>query len=544
MPTTTLLEGILDQSVFSRRHKLLLVGTLVLIYAFSVFPHLGGPFIYDDGEARFSVAVREMRAKNDWLLPSFHGLPISKPPLAFWFMRLSTLAFGEKEYAFRLPSALFGLGGILLTFSWGSQAFSPRTGLLAGLLLATSFQYFWLSRKAQLDMPYAFFITLALIAFSLAVQKGHPRLLLAAGASMALATMTKGLGGVLLPMAVIGLFVFFKKAWHLLARWEALMAFLLFALLTIPYYALLGRSFVASFFLRDHLERFLTGVDVVRPFYWYLGLFPIVFFPWSLCLPLAFSFLREKKVREELSFPLIWFVAWFLLISASAGKQQHYLLPLLPPLALITARAIEQTLSADPPSRGLQVSLSAVAAGVALAALGYGIFLERQGALDVRAFVAFAFLVGMSGAVLFFLRRTGPGRSLFGVLGLSVLTFFILAVFGLPPLERAKSVEPIVQEIRLIVGGHPLVAYGKAYIPTPRVTYYLNLPEPIIRFTSEEALERFLALRQDEYLITTPGVFEGLGEGNRSRLGRLAGRIKHPYHRYVLFAPDTDSTTP
>lgn len=526
------------RGTFSHKETLLLPGVLILIYAFSVFPHLGGPFIYDDGEARFSVAVREMGAKHDWLLPRFHGLPIQKPPFAFWFMRLSTLAFGEKEFAFRLPSTLFGLGGVLLTSFWGSQAFSPRTGLFAGLILTTSFQYFWLSRKAQLDMPYTFFITLALIAFSLALQKGHPQLLLAMGASMALATMIKGLGGILLPMTAIGSFVLFKGAWRILVRWETFLAFLLFAFLTIPYYTLLGGSFLASFLLRDHLKRFLHGVDVVRPFYWYLGLLPVAFFPWSLCLPFAFSALRLKKVREELLLPLIWFSVGFLLISASAGKQQHYLLPFLPPLALITARVLEQTLLANPPSKGLQASLSAVAASVALMALGYAIALGRQGVLDVRALAALTFLIGASGVALFFLRRAGPERSLFGILGLSALTFFILAAFGLPPLERAKSVEPIVQELRSIVDGHPLVAYGKTYIPTPRVTYYLNLSRPIVRFPGEEALERFLAHRKDEYLITTPDALEGLQERNRRRLGRLAGQIEHPHHRYVLFAPE------
>ncbi len=529
-------EGILSQGICSRRQWLIFLGALTLIYAFCTLLHLGGPFIYDDGEAWYSVAVREMGAENNWSLPRFQGLPISKPPLAFWLMRLSTLVFGESELTFRLPSALFGLGGVLLTFAWGSQLFHLRTGLLAGLILTTSFQYFWLSRKAQLDMPYTFFIVAALIAFSLAVQKGRPRLLLSTGAFMALAAMIKGLGGVLLPVAVITPFVLFRRAWRILVRWEALGAFLLFAALTIPYYALLDRSFVASFFLRDHLERFLTGVDVVRPFYWYLGVLPNAFFPWSLCLPLAFSFLRSKKAEEELSFPLFWFSAWFLIISASAGKQEHYFLPLLPPLALVTARALERSAEAAR-SPGLRLTLMAVALEVPLAVLGYAIFLGRQGALDMRTFAAFALLIGTSGAVLFSLRRAGPERSLFSILGLSVLTFFILAVFGLPPLERAKSVEPVVEEIRSVVGGHPLVAFGHTYIPTPRVTYYLNPPKPIIRYTTEEALERFLARRQDEYLIMTPDMLEGLREENRSRLGRLAGRIEHPHHRYILFAP-------
>ncbi|NES11909.1 hypothetical protein G3O07_22735 [Pseudomonas laurentiana] len=97
--------------------------------------------------------------------------------------------------------------------------------------------------------------------------------------------------------------------------------------------------------------RMVQSFAHARPWWWYLPILPILLLPWSLWLPLwrGLPGLRAHAGAAE-RFCLAWFVPGLLAFSAISGKQVHYLLPLLPALILLGARALEAR--ADTPSPG------------------------------------------------------------------------------------------------------------------------------------------------------------------------------------------------
>ena len=115
---------------------------------------LGDRNIWIPLEARYALVAREMLETGQWILPHLAGAVYAdKPPLLFWSIALiSALGPGVTEWTARLPTALAAVGVCFVTWRLGVRLFSPTTGLLAALVLATSGGFFWSGRQALPDM--------------------------------------------------------------------------------------------------------------------------------------------------------------------------------------------------------------------------------------------------------------------------------------------------------------------------------------------------------------------------------------------------------
>src|SRR5579871_1354946 len=101
--------------------------------------NLGAPGLWDIDEGHNAEAAREMLVTGDWLVPTFNfQLRSDKPALLYWLQLGAYRLFGVNEFAARLPSAVAGMLTILLTYELGRRLFRASTGLLAGLVLASS----------------------------------------------------------------------------------------------------------------------------------------------------------------------------------------------------------------------------------------------------------------------------------------------------------------------------------------------------------------------------------------------------------------------
>ncbi len=97
-----------------------------------------GPF-QDPDEGMHGSIARGIIGRGDWVTPRFDGLRVlEKPPLYHWLTALTYLLFGYSEWGARLWSILGAVGTVLFTAVLGREALGPRTGLLAGLICATS----------------------------------------------------------------------------------------------------------------------------------------------------------------------------------------------------------------------------------------------------------------------------------------------------------------------------------------------------------------------------------------------------------------------
>jgi 4-amino-4-deoxy-L-arabinose transferase-like glycosyltransferase len=104
-----------------------------------------------------------MFTKGEWIVPMVNGdLYTDKPILYFWLVLIASKVAGAvNEWTVRLPAACGGMGFVLTTYFFARDFFSPRIGLLAAVMLATSARVIWEARWAHIDALFCFFFLLS-----------------------------------------------------------------------------------------------------------------------------------------------------------------------------------------------------------------------------------------------------------------------------------------------------------------------------------------------------------------------------------------------
>lgn len=344
------------------RHVLI----LGLVCFLTFFAGLGRGAIGDSDEAFYAEAAREMVASGDWLTPYYnYELRFQKPILFYWLVSMAYEAAGVGEAAARIPSALAGFGLAILTYLAGRRWFDAATGFFAATVVATSFGYFSIGRLSLPDLPLAFFIAAA--TWGLIEGIGSPiatattsatrrRFWLAfAGIMMGLGLLTKGPVGVALPvLAVLPVWWKERRGTENTARFPGVFDLALVVglvmLVAAPWFVAMaqhhGLAYVHRFFIGENLERFATDrYNEPRPVWFYVPIVLGGLMPWSpfilLWLPTWHRvFKRERMVTRAEWRAILWAAIPFIFYSASIGKQPRYILPMLPPMALLLARTV------------------------------------------------------------------------------------------------------------------------------------------------------------------------------------------------------------
>lgn len=190
--------------------------------------------LWDQDEGYFATTAAEMYARNDLIVPTFNGKLFGhKPPLMYWGMMAGYRLFGVNELGARFFSAVFGLATALVTWQLGRRLFNDTTGLLAGVIMASSMMFSVVARAATPDSHLTFFAALAFLLWSrdeFPLPHEGPavgirwRTWLAAYVAMAFGVLTKGPIGIFFPMAVIGMYMLCRTNRRELpataSRWE------------------------------------------------------------------------------------------------------------------------------------------------------------------------------------------------------------------------------------------------------------------------------------------------------------------------------------
>jgi 4-amino-4-deoxy-L-arabinose transferase-like glycosyltransferase len=329
-------------------------------------------------EGRYAEIAREMWVSGDWVTPRYNGLKyFEKPPFHLWATALAYQAFGLGEWQARLWVALSGAGATLLTALAAWRWWGPRVAGLAGLVLLAAPLWNVASHFNSLDMSVCGALT-AVLAATLLAQ--HPqadaaarrRWMLFAWAAMGVAVLTKGLIGIVLPGLALIVYSLWARDMRIWRRLHALHGMLLLLLVTVPWFWLVARrnpEFLNFFFVHEHFERYTSGVHQRdAPFWYFVPQLLGGFLPWLGLWPgIAAQALRDASAPGLRPNVLLaaWALAIFVFFSASASKLPGYILPVLPALAMLAARALDD-LSARAWSRYL---LCALVGALALAAL-------------------------------------------------------------------------------------------------------------------------------------------------------------------------------
>lgn len=299
-------------------------------------------------EGRYSEIPREMLERGDFITPTLNYVKyFEKPPLLYWLNSLSFAIFGQNEFAARFPCALAGLLTLLFTYWLGRELLGRRVGVIAAVIVGTSAGFIAQARINLTDMPLTFCMTLCLGSFILAVRdKGERKSLyyhlFYIGA--ALAVLAKGLIGILFPGAIVFLFLLLRNRWSLLREMRLLTGIPLFFLVVAPWFILVSvknPEFARFFFIHEHFERFLTKVHGrYQPFWYFIPILLGIMLPWSLYIPTALRKVwaeRKSEGGDILSWLAIWGLFIFIFFSKSNSKLIPYILPVVPPLAILVA---------------------------------------------------------------------------------------------------------------------------------------------------------------------------------------------------------------
>lgn len=326
-----------------------------LLAAAVVLAFLGGlgavPLLEPD-EGRYAEIPREMLARGDFVTPHLNGVPyLEKPPLYYWLSAGALAVFHRPEVASRIAGAVLGLAGLALAYALGRSMGGRRAGLYAALILGTAPLYLALARVAIIDMAVTFFLSASLTCFWLAQVRDADRaarwLWYGAFAAAALATLAKGLIGVLIPGAVVFLFLLLTRRWSVLARVPWLGGLFLFFAIAVPWHVLAARripGFLEFYFIHEHLLRYATpAAERQEPFWYFVPVLLLGLLPWSGFLPAVARLFRRGTLRQgpEVAFLAVWAGFIVLFFSASQSKLIPYVLPACPPLAVLVALSLE-----------------------------------------------------------------------------------------------------------------------------------------------------------------------------------------------------------
>jgi 4-amino-4-deoxy-L-arabinose transferase-like glycosyltransferase len=329
--------------------------TLVVLSSLTFGAGLDRPVISDADEAYYAEAAREMVESGDWLTPHYNYVDRwEKPALYYWLTAALYEVAGPGEGVARLWSAASGVGLVLLTFAAGRRLTGrDEAGWLAAAMVATSFGYFALARMALPDLPLACAVTAGVWAALRAGDTVAPRARrcwwLLAGAAAGVGFLTKGPVALAVPGVVLLPLWWLERRTIRLGWGDTLAAGAVAAAIGLPWYvamaAVHGLGYLESFFLSDNLARFATDrFNDPRPFWFYVPVVLGGLVPWTaflLLMPAPSRLIGRgvRLAREEWRL-LLWTVMPLLLFTASIGKQPRYILPVLPPLAILLARAL------------------------------------------------------------------------------------------------------------------------------------------------------------------------------------------------------------
>ena len=442
---------------------------LLIAIALIWFANLEYRTLIKPDEGRYAEIPREMVVSGDWVTPRLNELKyFEKPPLQYWATATAYTLFGEHQWTSRLWAGLTGFAGILLVWFAGLRLLGREAAGYAALLLSSSLLYVLMGHINTLDMGVTFFLTLGIVGLLLgqaqADRKKQRNWMMLAWAGLALAVLSKGLMGLVLPGAALFIYCVVQRDFGVLKRMHWLPGLAVFFVITVPWFVLVMQAnpeFFERFFIYEHYTRFTTKTHGrYQPWYYFIPILLAGALPWTvLMFDSMFRSVMERgrgrslpdKTFNTERFLLIWAVFIYVFFSVSGSKLPSYLLPMFPALALLMGKRIAEM-------RG-RVLLWQVAPAIPVAllllglALNVGKFADTPNQAELYphygpwlVVAALVSLAGLLAGMLLLWREKKPVAVM--VLALSALLSAQIGLSGYETVARERSAKHIAEAIR------------------------------------------------------------------------------------------------
>jgi 4-amino-4-deoxy-L-arabinose transferase-like glycosyltransferase len=327
-------------------------------------------------ETRYLAVAWEMRTTGEFLVPHLNGdLYSQKPPLLFWLINAGWLVTGVHAWTARAMTLACSLATLALVARLTRRVTGSESAARTSALLLLGMMYF--ATFANAIMFDVLLATCGLIALHGIVDLAEDRRrgIVLTGLGIGLGILAKG------PVMLldIGFAAVLAPWWNRgIARGNAryfgalALSVLLGAAIAlawaIPAAIHGGPEYSHAIFLSQTFDR-IQGVKTgthAQPFWWYVVWLPVMLLPWPLVLRGRFEAMKALLQERGARLALAWVLPAVVVFSLIGGKQAHYLLPLLPGVALLFAVALDRG------GFGVRVRLASlllIAAGLVLAFL-------------------------------------------------------------------------------------------------------------------------------------------------------------------------------
>jgi len=530
-------------------NQALVLLALLALSGLLFFLGLGDMGLTDRDEGRNAEAGREMFESGDRLTPTFnYELRVAKPVFLYWLMDLSYRLFGVNEFAARFPSALFGVALIVLQYFFLAYVRDQQIALFGALMLLLNVEILALGRMALTDSVLIFFTTASLYGFWLGVHEEGParRWIWVFYIGMALATLTKGPVGFVVPLIAASLYLTWARRWQ--NYWRnglPLAGALVFLLLALPWYIAMfmvhGETY-ASGAKANTIGRFLNPMEGHHfTIFFYIPVLFLGFFPWSGFLPITlYQTLRDwYQVRRSAHqpdpartsdlelFAALWVIGVFVFFTISSTRLPHYIGPLFPAAALLTACFWSRCLN-DPATPGARASIHLTTSLGYLLAIGfaslptlYAKFSSKlvkefplAGQVDLGSvpyLIAVVLVIGMTFVSYLGLHDERRGGAFWAAGASFSCMILMVIVIAIPGLNQYFIAPPQVLAYAAGVNLEPsdrLIAYGMtrpstAFYARRKVIYIGEHEEPTMRPSLDQP-GRTMILLPESFLSSLP----------------------------------------
>lgn len=490
----------------------------------------------DSHECFVSVTAREMVERDNWVFPTLNGQPrLNKTPLQYWLVASMSFITGQVDaFTARFPSAVFGFFSALCIYLYVKKWLGFRAGLICAAVWVSTMCFMRFSRNARPDMGLAFFVLVCYLAFWDAINSSTRKNQLIAmfifWISLSLGMLEKGpapIAYVFIPLFVYfigisfpvqksliwGMVVFWLclgtavlannsvvraivaiplltlagvvvyRQWKTIAKLLPIIGPILFLLILLPWPLFIGHRihWDLGVWQREYVDRLSGDYALGKyPVYFYFLMMFKFIAPWVAFAPMALitPFYRIWKNKQPLlMFLWVCFVATFIFLTIDQGKRQHYILPIMPIMAILIGILLEDMIfikdafSRKFASEALRYHAIFIA-GVAI--IGAGVVPFVFPAFGHRAIILSLLALLFVGLVVLLFRRQKHGYAA-SLIFVGVVIFSLLSrVFFIPDIDEDRYARNFALEVKKRVpASETLLAYQHA--SSRFVQYYGNV---------------------------------------------------------------------
>jgi len=476
-----------------------LVGAIVA--ALATLPGLGAGTLWDNSETAYGEVAREILLTHDWVVMHLNAVPyFVQPPLYFWLGALfSMLLGGATTFALRLPSALatIAMGG-LTGYAVARQA-GTRVGIYAAVVLSTCLMQVVIGRLAIMDALLDLAVALTIFWWFRGLETGQDRYTIYGWIAAGFGFLAKGpVAPVVAAMTILPFYFWNRRCetTHAPSARAWIVGGLAFLAIAAPWpIALVAhyRLFPLEKLIGEYTFGRYTSVveNQSGPFWYYLPVIILGFFPWIAFLPTAIAYgvrtlraapAQEPQISRLLRLGFCWIVVPLVFFSVARTKLPNYVALELPALALVTALYFEAVVVKGA-MRSAVISAATVPVTIGALAIAIWIF-TRNNRLTAEISLAVPPLLAMAVAIfagslltaVFFTRARTLRAAPYALAFAAVVAVDVLAARVLPAAEAFKPVPRLagliesrrqsgdIVAIQGVSGGNALLFYTRPVV--------------------------------------------------------------------------------